>query len=419
MSPNQLAHSPALALGLFLAIYGSMLGFSSVLTLVPAVSRELTPPAARYGCLDGLRGMLALGVMTHHSFAAFVYITGGPWSWSASTILNHLGQTTVALFFMITGFLFTTRVAREEVNWPSLYVGRIARLTPLYVVVVLILFVVVFRLSGWTFREPISVVAQELFQWLSFCVFGRPDINGLGQSWTLIAGVNWTLAYEWIFYLFILPIVYLSARIFRAPKMAAALTFLFFVLLLYSARIGDVPDVYYAHFFCGVASAFVFMTPLGNKVISSNYFKASAASGLALLLVLGIDGTGPLMLLVTATIFLSFVGGLSVFGLLKTAPAIWLGDVSYGIYLLHGGVLSMAYYSLRSAGELGALHLPAFFGLVISLAAVIVMLSSASYVLLERPLTRAAKEFSARHFSKEKTVAPEVDVLQHSGAPRT
>ena len=407
MSPNQIEHDPALALGLFLAIYGSMLVLASVLTLLPAVSRELTPPATRYGSLDGLRGLLALGVMTHHSFAAFVYYTGAQWSFSASTILNHLGQTTVALFFMITGFLFTARVAREKVNWPALYLGRAARLTPLYVIVMLILFVAVLRLSNWTLKEPAYVVAQELFQWLSFCVFGRPDINGYSSTWTLIAGVNWTLAYEWIFYVLILPVIYLFARNVRATAMAVASTLIFLALLLYSAVVGDVPYVYYAHFFCGVGSAFIFMTPAGNKIVSSPYLKAAALSGLVLLLALGIEGTGPLMLLVTTLLFLSFVGGLSLFGLLETAPAIWLGDVSYGVYLLHGGALSTAYLLLRSADGLTGLQLPAFFCLVVLLAAVVVTLASVSYVFLERPVVRVSKVFSARHFFRQKSAVDE------------
>ena len=46
----------------------------------------------------------------------------------------HLGQTSVALFFMITAFLFWGRVLAqgERMDWPAMLFARLYRLYPVY-----------------------------------------------------------------------------------------------------------------------------------------------------------------------------------------------------------------------------------------------------------------------------------------------
>ena len=60
--------------------------------------------ARRIGCVDGLRGYLALSVMIHH-FAIWIQVTrlDGQWQPLTRNILNSMGSGAVALFFMTTG----------------------------------------------------------------------------------------------------------------------------------------------------------------------------------------------------------------------------------------------------------------------------------------------------------------------------
>src|SRR5262245_31692713 len=65
--------------------------------------------AGRYETLDGLRGLLATGVFFCHSVVFYHYLGRDAWERPASPFYAALGEFAVALFFMITGFLFWSR----------------------------------------------------------------------------------------------------------------------------------------------------------------------------------------------------------------------------------------------------------------------------------------------------------------------
>lgn len=68
-----------------------------------------TPPnprGDRLSNLDGLRGFLAFGVFFHHSAIYHQYFQDGQWVLPPSCFYTLIGPACVALFFMITGYLF-------------------------------------------------------------------------------------------------------------------------------------------------------------------------------------------------------------------------------------------------------------------------------------------------------------------------
>jgi len=70
-------------------------------------TRLITPRSnSRYESLDGLRGFLAVGVIVHHGMATYTRVTTGLWSVGNSATYGLFGTAAVAMFFMITGFLF-------------------------------------------------------------------------------------------------------------------------------------------------------------------------------------------------------------------------------------------------------------------------------------------------------------------------
>lgn len=114
--------------------------------------------------IDGLRGFLAFFVFLHHGSIWYVYVRQQEWVSPASNLYRHLGDTSVALFFMITAFLFTTKVLDSQsrpVDWARLYISRVMRLFPLYAVAVAILFVMVAVLTGWTIEVPLGELAKQ------------------------------------------------------------------------------------------------------------------------------------------------------------------------------------------------------------------------------------------------------------------
>ncbi len=63
----------------------------------------------RFESIDGFRGLLATGVFIHHSIIWKNYLTTNIWELPKNHLAVHLGESSVAFFFMITSFLFKKR----------------------------------------------------------------------------------------------------------------------------------------------------------------------------------------------------------------------------------------------------------------------------------------------------------------------
>ena len=105
----------------------------------------LSSRSGRYGTLDGLRGYLALSVVFHHYVITWYWKVGGSWGRPPEDYFQNYGKIGVAIFFMITGFLFISKVmgSAGKLNWFMLYESRIFRIFPLYIFAVAIISVVV------------------------------------------------------------------------------------------------------------------------------------------------------------------------------------------------------------------------------------------------------------------------------------
>ena len=393
MLPSLLETNSILATAYAVIIYSMMLTAAFFLLKFQSISKGVTPFQNRYGSLDGFRGVLAVGVFVHHSFAAYGYFTHGRWEWSKSAILNHLGQTTVALFFMITGFLFALKSMSLNIDWKAFFVSRIARLFPLYATVVCVLFFTVFLLSHGVLREPGWKILKELIQWLTFVVFGRPNINALADTYTLIAGVNWSLKYEVMFYVLCVPMLHFLSRIFSSRTMLFMTVTLLSGLLSIRYFRGEEPGeiLYATHFLCGIVIAYAYKEPRFLKLIQSRPFRIAAGASLLILFFLE-NAYGCASILITIAIFSAVVGGLSIWGLLNTRAALWLGDISYGIYLIHGLTLWLIYFALKSYGNLPGVGLLEYGALMVCVGVVVVALASLSYLKIEKPIMALAKK---------------------------
>ncbi len=95
------------------------------------------PNERRIGCIDGLRGYLALSVLIHH-FIIWMQVTrlGGVWEVPSVRLFNQLGAGAVALFFMTTGLVFHPRglAGFRVCSWPAIYTTRLFRIMPLVIV---------------------------------------------------------------------------------------------------------------------------------------------------------------------------------------------------------------------------------------------------------------------------------------------
>jgi peptidoglycan/LPS O-acetylase OafA/YrhL len=213
---------------------------------------------------------------------------------------------------------------------------------------------------------------------------GSP-INGFASPGVFLAYVTWSLRWEWLFYASLVVTAFFArSRITAWAFPAAGLAVSMALLVRSQASHTPLETAAFIALFCiGMLTA-----ALAPGVAKVN-FRTPLFSGLALVLlatVLTLFDTAyaaaPIGLLGAA--FFMIANGADLFGLLTSRPARRLGDVSFGIYLLQGLVLSAVFAS--AAAQAFALAAPLNHWLLIGAAALaLVAVSTLAHAVIERP----------------------------------
>ncbi len=349
------------------------------LQLAPPELRRLSP-------IDGLRGYLAIAVFTCHAAVWFFCIRHGRWEIPPSHFYTLAGESSVTLFFMISAFLFTTKLLEADtqpIDWLRLLTSRMLRLAPLYWTAMLMLFITVAALSDFALHDSLVNLIRRMLIWMTFTVVGWPELNGVADTWIIMAGVYWSLPYEWLFYLS-LPLFALVLRR-RVPVAAIVLSLISVAVFAALHRTGPwqlLPFVggMLAAALCRLAGWRRFAATRVAFVLTSlslmiGYTAFSTAYSLPAIAVLTLG-------------FALIAGGQSLLGLLLHPVSRLLGEISYGLYLLQGFVLYAMTHAVLPPAEVAALSAPAYWGLVAAATPVLVLLCSASYALIEAPSLR-------------------------------
>ncbi len=403
MTPTVLETNIPISLIYGISIYLAAWMLSNLLLKSQKINNTITPISNRYGSIDGLRGVLAVGVLVSHSSAAYAYFCTGIWKHGGNPLIDQLAQSSVALFFMITAFLFTNKALENKINWKKFYKSRIQRLFPLYSIVVTITFFAVMVIDDFKLHVTTLKFVMDYFKWLAFVVFGRPEINNMTNSALIISGVNWTLKFEVLFYMMAVPMIYYTSKILSDFNLL--LGCIFFGILLVALKIIVKFEFHFCvlHFLVGIFIALLYRNGKFNALFKNDYYKIA---GLFSVVALGFTNSGSISLILLFVIFSSVLGGGSLFGLLKTKEAIWLGDISYGIYLLHGMVLYSLLSILKSNNVVDVIDLRIYLILVIFVAIIVVILASISYVFMEKPLMISGKNKIAQKGDAPELVTP-------------
>lgn len=367
-----------------------------------------SPPAGhRYASIDGLRGFLAFFVFLHHVAVWHFYVRTGVWEVPASHLFAHLGQGGVAMFFMITGFLFWGKLLDSRsgsVDWWRLYVSRVLRLTPLYLFAMAVLVVLGAYVSGFTLHEPVGELAINAMRWLTFTLTGAPDVNGIPNTFTLIAGVTWSLKYEWLFYL-MLPILGLLLRV-SVPLPYVALG----VATLAATAVVRPDPIHLAAFAGGILAAYAARSPSLCAHLRKAWASIVAVACVALVVVVFRNSEIPAALALLTVPFVIIACGNSLGGLLTTAPARMLGEMSYGIYLLHGIVLFVAFRLVIGFDASAELTTGQHWAVAAACVPVVVLVSFAAFKLIEEPAINATSAIAAslrRRFARAPAIGAE------------
>jgi peptidoglycan/LPS O-acetylase OafA/YrhL len=310
--------------------------------------------------LDGLRGLAILLVVAFHA-------TGWPYG----------GPYGVDLFFVLSGFLITTLLLEEyaetgTVRLRRFYSRRARRLLPA-VSVMLAAYLLYGALYGRDFLP--DVVHYGLYAGNIYYVAAHhPDRTGLGHLWSL--------AEEEQFYLIWPAVLLLLVRARRPMRWLAALLLAVagyrLGLILHGAsmqRMYRAPDTHAEGLVLGALLAFAWRAGLRGR----EWHGKLAGALLVPCVILGIwKVLLPVFELGAALAVLSAVSDTELAARLAARPLVWLGKLSYGIYVWHFPIL-------WAFGRHGT---------VLCLAATLIV-ASLSYYFVEQPFRRRRRSLEA------------------------
>lgn len=323
--------------------------------------------------MDGLRGVLALSVLVHHFYITYNWKITGEWVRPESNFLNNLGAIPVSLFFLITGYLFLNKIRKYDLDWKKIYISRIKRIFPLYyfattIVIIITLFTINIK------NYELDIIIKWILGWLLFKGGNLGDF----QSSLIIAGVNWTLLYEWGFY-FSLPLIHALIHKKISNKTIFCITLLIFLLIfietkrsLYLLFVLSFLSVYSNNINQFIRKYFILSNILITTLLIYCFFFTNAYS--------------TLQKIILAIIFCCISHGYSFFGLLTQKGMKILGDISYSTYLLHGLILYISFTLLNIYNfNNGLIHYYFYFPAIFLL---VVLVSFMSFKFIEKPFLK-------------------------------
>jgi len=357
------------------------------LPLFSALDQEPHASGSRISNLDGLRFFLALAVLTQHTSIRRIAATTGIVALPPSPFFSYVGSFGVAVFFMITGFLFWGKLLEKggRPKWAELYVNRFFRIVPLYWSLIAAYFVFVLVRADFHIAVSLRMAIGQAWRWLALGAYQLPPPFLDDTHSMSVVGQTWTLFYEWTFY------VSLPALALLAPcRHAWAAICVGLALALIIGHQTQSRYCFYVGFFLvGMLTAsFLRMMP---KIHGDGEVRSVVAL-LSLLeaFYLGHDSFSVYGVIFLGGFFALVASGSSLFRLLHVTGAVRLGHASYSIYLMHGLVLSTIF--LPGVLGVAANRSPAEFWSIAAMTALCVALfSCATYLFIERPGIRLGR----------------------------
>jgi peptidoglycan/LPS O-acetylase OafA/YrhL len=330
--------------------------------------------------LDWLRAAAVLFVMIGHA--------------SPSTAPG--GAVGVSLFFVISGYLICSILLRDGMltipNVAKFWVRRVARIYPMYVAQIAILWL-------WLYRDGADKFYLEIPGLLTFT-------SDFGVWFGYSFGVLWSLAVEFWFYI-TFPALLLIARKTGYP----VLCFLVLVLASIVARLAHTESLtlaYYHQFLIGAIIALWSSDQKVPKILANDVAFNASVAVLALCVAIPVTARN-LTGYFQGTSAALATGALICFWLQRppraSLPIVQgIGSISYSAYLLHPIVIDYIWKNKQHLPN----HIPTF--LAISLGASLV-----TYFLVERPFMTFAHAYT--RFGKASEVVATVEGANTTAGP--
>lgn len=271
--------------------------------------------------IQGLRGLAATMVLLFHlhcmsAKAGFTGLSTSPW-------LENLGIYSVLLFFCISGYLIVGTLTRHR-DLRRFALNRVLRIYPVF----LILHLIMFGLGPWMNYEWMGALRDSPTAYVRHFLSNLLFLPGLTQM--PIAQKNaWSLSYEAAFYIMAAGLAYAGRRwSLSLPLKVAGL-----LLVCFGAYLND---EYFVFFMLG---ALVFWLEQKGRLPTLKIPALGILSGIAGLYLFSLGKTWAAL----PAVLLFFIEVVRQRGwlarLLSSRGCLWLGQISYSLYLVHPFIL--------------------------------------------------------------------------------
>ena len=371
--------------------------------MVPPVP---APTKVYFPNLNGLR-VIAAGLVVVHHIEQLKHALGWPSRWGTSAAVEGLGAEGVSLFFVLSGYLITYLLLAEEQRTGTIavtkfYVRRVLRIWPLYFAVVLAA-LFLWPALPWTTlpghpgAEIRAHLGTKLLLYATFSAGLVTPLFGLVPH----ASQTWSIGTEEQFYA-LWPVLVRSVRRHRLALMVAVTVGVVAVRALAGRSLADAwPGIPYVRAFLsafqvdrmGLGGALAVLLFHQHRVLRVLLHPALGWVTIACIAQFWATGESALHLhrWFYAPLYALLILNVSAGRIrvpLESRVLTYLGDISYGLYMLHSVAILV---TLHTAAALDLrsdwLVYPLAMGLTIGLAA-------ASRQWLEEPFLRWKHAFT-------------------------
>jgi peptidoglycan/LPS O-acetylase OafA/YrhL len=336
----------------------------------------------RFEELDVLRGMAALCVVLSHYSAHCVRFFGeAPFGIDLDTVY---GFHAVQLFFMISGFVISLTLERSN-TWKDFAFSRLSRLYPAYWVAVTLMVALEFLVFGENVWVGGYIANLTMLQ--EFFAMGNLD------------NVFWTLTVELAFYV-VMGVIFATGFLRRMEVLGGIWLALACLWSLAAQHLGiGLPEflpryliLRHVEFFVagitfyristkGLTSGRVLL--LLGALAAVGWIDGREVNGVA-----AVGWTDGLQRMSIAAVLVA-IFALAVFGKLRLSVSpvtLWLGTISYSLYLCHRNL------GFSTLNQLHAARIPVWITFTLTLAGALILGTLLTYVV-ERPALRTLRRW--------------------------
>jgi peptidoglycan/LPS O-acetylase OafA/YrhL len=293
--------------------------------------------------LESMRGLLAFSVVIHHAVVWYLMLYYGSPEITGpnANFYSQLGVGSVTLFFFMTGFLFWSKlIANPNPDFKMFMSARLRRLGPGYLGAACFMFILVAFLSHFQLHTSVSVLRRDM---LSILWAETPMLNGLTVAPWLWA-VTWTLRFEFLFYLLIPFVGWFAGSLRKSILFLGICGFVYSLnhvaqaehltppgFGLYSAFVRHLIFTFSVGIMCAQLVRIKRLKDFGR----SSWAAVIAVAFLLISFYLVPAKYGPLESLSLAFPFFAVACGCTFWGALRSRAALFMGQISYSVYLIH------------------------------------------------------------------------------------